>query len=76
MCNLELSAGEIKIFLDRVVMSNLIGHCVEHTHYSSTVPHVITSSGELSFSPKECVAQHIELASDGHNTVPNTNLIG
>ena len=28
-------------------VSNLIGHCVDHAHYPSTVPHVIASVADL-----------------------------
>ena len=45
--NLESSAGEIKIQLDHVVVSDLIGHCVDHAHYPSTVPNVIASAADL-----------------------------
>ena len=30
-----------RIILDPVVVSDLIGNCVDHAHYPSTVPHVI-----------------------------------
>ena len=47
--NLESLSGEImhESVLDHVVVSNLIGHCVDHAHYPSTIPHVITSSADL-----------------------------
>ena len=32
---------------DHVVVSDLIGHCVDHAHYPSTVPHVITRAADL-----------------------------
>ena len=28
-------------------MSDLIGHCVDHPHYTSTVPHVIASAADF-----------------------------
>ena len=56
-----------------VVVSNLIGHCVEHADYPSTVPHVNASAADLlSLRPKECVARHGKSASDGHDTVQKT----
>ena len=32
---------------DHVVVSDLIGHCVDHAHYLSTILHVIASSADL-----------------------------
>ena len=48
-----------------MVVSNLIGHCVDRAHYLSTVPHVIASAADLrSFSPNKRVERHSELARD------------
>ena len=51
MCarNLESSFSRWNqdLVLDHVVVSNLIGHCVEHAHYPSTVPHMIASAADL-----------------------------
>ena len=30
-----------------MVVGDLIGHCVDHAHYPSTVPHVIASAADL-----------------------------
>ena len=65
--NLESSAGEIMhdSSLDHVVVSNVIGYCIEHAHSPSTVHNVIVSSADLRFfSPKEHVVQSSELARD------------
>ena len=29
------------------IVSDLIGHCVDHAHYPSTIPHVIASADDL-----------------------------
>ena len=45
------------------VVSDLIGHGVDHAHYPSRVPHVIASAADLR-TPKERVERHSELARD------------
>ena len=58
-----------------MVVSDLIGHCVDHAHYLSTVPHVI---GALltylrSFSLKERVERHSKLARDKTRQTGHSN---
>ena len=58
-----------------MVVSNLTGHCVEHAHYPSTVPQVITSLADIFtfVQPQKHVGHHSELASERHDTVLTTN---
>ena len=49
-----------------MVVSDLIGHCVDDAHYPSTVPHVIASAADLLtlVQPRKHAERNRELARD------------
>ena len=62
-----------------MIVTNLIGHCVDHAHYPSTVPHVIASAADLltlvqpQRTHRTGIASWLETRLDRQDTVVKTN---